>query len=128
MKNIQENIIRIRNLMFLNEDDNVDVQLNRVKTGSDQQIKQTGPTDDDGDNDAVDGMSEGELDEEEETTTTTTSSINTWESGVKRDNGNPITSAKREDKTGRGKGNMLGKAGEKWASGRTMGATGKNYK
>ena len=51
MKNIQENIIRIRNLMFLNEDDNVDVQLNRVKTGSDQQIKQTGPTDDDGDND-----------------------------------------------------------------------------
>jgi hypothetical protein len=64
MKNIQENIIRIRNLMFLNEDDNVDVQLNRVKTGSDQQIKQTGPTDDDGDNDAVDGMDEGEVDEE----------------------------------------------------------------
>ena len=114
MKNIQENIIRIRNLMFLNEDD--------------QQIKQTGPTDNDGDNDAVDGMDEGELDEQEEKTTTTTSSITPWESGAKRDNGNPITSAKREDKTGRGKGNMLGKAGEKWASGRTMGPTGKNYK
>ena len=114
MKNIQENIIRIRNLMFLNEDD--------------QQIKQTGPTDNDGDNDAVDGMDEGELDEQEETTTTTTSSITPWESGAKRDNGNPITSAKREDKTGRSKGNMLGKAGEKWSSGRTMGPTGKNYK
>jgi hypothetical protein len=124
MKNIQENIIRIRNLMFLNEDDNVDVQLNRVKTGSDQQIKQTGPTD----NDAVDGMSEGELDEEEETTTTTTSSITPWESGAQRGPGNPITSTKKEDKTTRSKGNMLGKAGEKWSSGRTMGPTGKNYK
>jgi hypothetical protein len=128
MKNIKENITRIRNLMFLNEDDNVDVQLNRVKTGSDQQIKQTGPTDDDGDNDAVDGMGEEELDEQEETTTTTTSSITPWESGAQRGPGNPITSAKKEDKTTRSKGNMLGKAGEKWSSGRTMGPTGKNYK
>jgi hypothetical protein len=78
-----------------------------------------------------------ELDEEEvneegdaptDTSSTTSSSITPWESGATRGPGNPITSAKREDKTGRGKGNMLGKAGEKWASGRTTGPTGKNYK
>jgi hypothetical protein len=80
---------------------------------------------------------EMELDEEEvneegdaptDTSSTATSSITPWESGATRGPGNPITSAKREDKTGRSKGNMLGKAGEKWSSGRTMGPTGKNYK
>ncbi len=80
---------------------------------------------------------ETELDEEEvneegdaptDTTTDTGASITLWGSGAGRGPGNPITSAKREDKTGRGKGNMLGKGGEKWASGRTMGPTGNNYK
>jgi hypothetical protein len=80
---------------------------------------------------------ETELDEEEvneegdaptDSSSDTGASITPWESGTGRGPGNPITSAKREDKTSRGKGNMLGKAGEKWASGRTMGPTGKNYK
>lgn len=79
-------------------------------------------------------LDETELSEEgEETTDTTTdtssdtgSSITPWESGAVRGPGNPITSAKREDKTTRGKGNPIGPT--KWASGRTMGPTGKNYK
>jgi hypothetical protein len=79
-------------------------------------------------------LDETELSEEgEETTDTTTdtksdtgSSITPWESGAARGPGNPITSAKREDKTTRGKGNPIGPT--KWASGRTMGPTGKNYK
>ena len=78
-----------------------------------------------------------ELDEEEvneegdaptDTSSTAGSSITPWGTGAGRGPGNPITSVKREDKTGRSKGNMLGKAGEKWASGRTMGPTGNNYK
>ena len=73
-------------------------------------------------------LDEEEVNEEGDAPADTGSSITPWESGVKRDNGNPITSAKREDKTGRSKGNMLGKPGEKWASGRTMGPTGNNYK
>ena len=79
-------------------------------------------------------LDETELSEEgEETTDTATdtssdtgSSITPWESGAARGPGNPITSAKREDKTTRGKGNPIGPT--KWASGRTMGPTGKNYK
>lgn len=79
-------------------------------------------------------LDETEISEEgEETTDTTTdtssdtgSSITPWESGAARGPGNPITSAKREDKTTRGKGNPIGPT--KWASGRTMGPTGKNYK
>ena len=80
---------------------------------------------------------ETELDEEEvneegdaptDTSSDTGASITPWGTGAGRGPGNPITSAKREDKTGRGKGNMLGKAGEKWASERTMGPTGNNYK
>ena len=79
-------------------------------------------------------LDESEVNEEgEETTDTTTdtksdtgTSITPWESGAARGPGNPITSAKREDKTTRGKGNPIGPT--KWASGRTMGPTGKNYK
>ena len=73
-------------------------------------------------------LDEEEVNEEDDAPADTGSSITPWDSGAGRGPGNPITSAKREDKTGRGKGNMLGKAGEKWASGRTMGPTGKNYK
>jgi hypothetical protein len=78
-------------------------------------------------------LSEGGEESTNTTTDTTTdtksdtgSSITPWESGVARGPGNPITSAKREDKTTRGKGNPIGPT--KWASGRTMGPTGKNYK
>lgn len=116
-------------------EDQLDTDINLSKTGSDQDIKQKGPSTDDGDNDAVDGMSEGELDEEDAPTETTTdtksdtgASITPWESGAARGPGNPITSTKREDKTTRGPGNMLNKSGEKWSSGRTFGPTGKNYK
>jgi len=73
-------------------------------------------------------LDEEEVNEEGDAPTDTGGSITPWGSGVGRGPSNPITSAKREDKTGRGKGNMLGKAGEKWASGRTMGPTGNNYK
>ena len=78
-------------------------------------------------------LDEEEVNEEGDAPTDTSSSaaassITPWGTGAGRGPGNPITSAKREDKTGRGKGNMLGKAGEKWASGRTMGPTGNNYK
>lgn len=51
-------------------------------------------------------------------------SIEKWETGVTRGPGNTL-GGKREDKTKRGKGNMLGKAGEKWSSGRNFGKTGK---
>jgi hypothetical protein len=79
-------------------------------------------------------LDESDLNEEGEETTDTSSdtssdtgsSITPWESGVTRGPGNPVTSAKREDKTTRGKGNPIGTT--KWASGRTMGPTGKNYK
>ena len=132
MKNLQENILRISGLMYLKEDDSTDVQINRAETGSDQQIKQTGPTDNDN---AVDGMDEEIVEQEDgddstDTTTDTSSdtgaSITPWESGVQRGPGNPITSAKKEDKVTRGKGNQLGAT--KWTSDRTYGPTGKNYK
>jgi hypothetical protein len=79
-------------------------------------------------------IDESEVNEEgEESTDTTTdtssetgSSLTPWESGVARGPGNPITSAKREDKVTRSKGNPVGAT--KWSSGRTMGPTGKNYK
>ena len=61
-----------------------------------------------------------------DTSSDTGSSLTPWESGVGRGPGNPITSAKREDKVTRSKGNPLGAT--KWASGRTYGPTGKNYK
>jgi len=133
MNLLEENIKRILSLMI--SEDQLDTDINLSKTGSDQDIKQKGPSTDDGDNDAVDGMSEVELDEEDAATDTTTdtksdtgASITPWESGAARGPGNPITSTKREDKTTRGPGNMLGKSGEKWSSGRTFGPTGKNYK
>lgn len=61
-----------------------------------------------------------------DTSSETGSSLTPWESGVARGPGNPITSAKREDKVTRSKGNPLGTT--KWSSGRTYGPTGKNYK
>ena len=73
-------------------------------------------------------LDEEEVNEEGDAPTETGASTTPWGTGAGRGPGNPITSAKREDKTGRGKGNMLGKAGEKWASERTMGPTGNNYK
>lgn len=131
MNLLEQDIQRIKKLMVL--EDRLDTDINLAKTGSDQDIKQKGPSTDDGDNDAVDGMDESELDEEESTTDTSTdtksdtgASITPWESGTQRGPGNPITSAKREDKTQRSKGNPIGPT--KWASGRTMGPTGKNYK
>jgi hypothetical protein len=51
-------------------------------------------------------------------------SIEKWETGLTRGPANSL-GGKKEDKVTRGKGNMLGKAGEKWSSGRTFGKTGK---
>ena len=103
---LNENIKRIKSLMEIIDDIELD----------DEEV-----------NEEIE-LDEEEVNEEGDAPADTGSSITPWESGVKRDNGNPITSAKREDKTGRSKGNMLGKIGEKWASGRTMGPTGNNYK
>lgn len=51
-------------------------------------------------------------------------SIEKWETGLTRGEANSL-GGKKEDKVTRGKGNMLGKAGEKWSSGRVFGKTGK---
>jgi hypothetical protein len=131
MKLLEQNIRRIKELMVL--EDQIDTDINLSKTGSDQDIKQKGPSTDDGDNDAEDGMSESELDEEETTTDTTTdtktdtgSSITPWESGRTLGPTYKGPNAKWESGVGKGPGNKT--ATEKWASGRTMGPTGKNYK
>jgi hypothetical protein len=131
MNLLEENIKRIKQLMIL--EDQLDTDINLSKTGSDQDIKQKGPSTDDGDNDAEDGMSESELDEEEVTTDTTTdtktdtgSSITPWESGRTLGPTYKGPNAKWESGVGKGPGNKT--ATEKWSSGRTMGPTGKNYK
>ncbi len=78
----------------------------------------------------IEEIEENELSEEEEAAASGGGassgypSIEKWETGVTRGPGNTL-GGKREDKTKRGKGNMLGKAGEKWSSGRTFGKTGK---
>jgi hypothetical protein len=131
MNLLEQNIKRIKQLMIL--EDQLDTDINLAKTGSDQDIKQKGPSTDDGDNDAEDGMSESELDEEETTTDTTTdtktdtgSSITPWESGRTLGPTYKGPNAKWESGVSKGPGNKT--ATEKWASGRTMGPTGKNYK
>ena len=80
----------------------------------------------------IEELEENELSEDEDAaargsgggTSSGYPSIEKWETGVTRGPGNTL-GGKREDKTKRGKGNMLGKAGEKWSSGRTFGKTGK---
>ncbi len=114
-------------------EDQLDTDINLSKTGSDQDIKQKGPSTDDGDNDAVDGMSEVELDEEDAATDTTTdtksdtgASITPWESGRTLGPTYKGPNAKWESGVDKGPGNKT--ATEKWSSGRTFGPTGKNYK
>lgn len=101
MSFLLENIKRIKSLMEIEEDLELD----------ESEVNEEG---------------EGATDTTTDTKSDTGSSITPWESGVTRGPGNPITSAKREDKTTRSKGNPIGPT--KWASGRTMGPTGKNYK
>ena len=78
----------------------------------------------------IEEVEENELSEDEDAaasgggTSSGYPSIEKWETGVTRGPGNTL-GGKREDKTKRGKGNMLGKAGEKWSSGRNFGKTGK---
>ena len=80
----------------------------------------------------IEEVEENELSEDEDASASSSGggassgypSIEKWETGVTRGPGNTL-GGKREDKTKRGKGNMLGKAGEKWSSGRTFGKTGK---
>ncbi len=115
MNILESNIKRIRSLMVL--EDSLETDINLANTGSDQDIKQKGPSTNDGDNDEEDGMDEGELSEDEggETTTTTTGTASTgypslekWGTGVQRGPGNPLTG--------------------KMQIRRTLGPTGKNYK
>lgn len=112
-------------------EDKLDTDINLAKTGSDQDFLQKGPSTDDGNNNAVDGMGESELGEEETPTTTDTksdtgSSITPWESGRTLGSTYKGPNAKWESGIGVGPGNKT--KTEKWASGRTMGPTGKNYK
>jgi len=80
----------------------------------------------------IEEIDENELSEEEAAASSSSGggassgypSIEKWETGLTRGPANTL-GGKREDKTKRGKGNMLGKAGEKWSSGRTFGKTGK---
>jgi hypothetical protein len=109
-KNVLDNINRIKFLMEIKniyETDEVELDEDEVNEEGEESTDTTTDTTTD-------------------TSSDTGSSITPWESGVARGPGNPITSAKREDKTTRGKGNPIGPT--KWASGRTMGPTGKNYK
>lgn len=132
MNLLEENIKRIRGLMVV--EDQLSVDLNLAKTGSDQDIKQRGPSTDDGDNDSEDGMSESEISEDEDATTDTTtdtksdtgSSITPWESGRTLGPTYKGPNAKWESGITVGSGNKT--KTEKWASGRTFGPTGKNYK
>lgn len=124
---VKENIRRIKSLMLLEDDFERD--LNFYKTGSDQDTKQDGPTDDDN---AVDGMDESELSEDEDAGGESSGggaaypSLTLWSSGVGRGPANPDTSKPREDKVTRGKGNKL--KPEPWKSERKFGPTGNNYK
>jgi len=80
----------------------------------------------------IEEIDENELSEEEAAASSSSGggassgypSIEKWETGLTRGPANTL-GGKREDKIKRGKGNMLGKAGEKWSSGRTFGKTGK---
>jgi len=80
----------------------------------------------------IEEIDENELSEEEDAAASSSGggassgypSIEKWETGLTRGPANTL-GGKREDKTKRGKGNMLGKVGEKWSSGRTFGKTGK---
>jgi hypothetical protein len=131
MNLLEQDIKRIKQLMVL--EDQLDTDINLSKTGSDQDIKQKGPSTDDGNNDSEDGMSESELGEEEASTDTTTdtksdtgASITPWESG--RTLGPTYKGPNAKWESGINKGPSNKTATEKWASGRTMGPTGKNYK
>jgi len=115
MNILESNIKRIRSLMIL--EDELDTDINLAKTGSDQDIKQKGPSTNDGDNNNEDGMDENELSEEEGAETTATStdtaskgypSMEKWGTGAQRGPGNPLTG--------------------KMQIRRTLGPTGKNYK
>jgi hypothetical protein len=107
--NLTENIRRIKSLMEIKDD----IELGESEVNEDGE-------------ETADTTTDTTTDTTSDTSSDTGSSITPWECGVARGPGNPITSAKREDKTTRGKGNPIGTT--KWASGRTMGPTGKNYK
>lgn len=110
MKKLNENIYRIKQLMTIIE--------NSKDINYEEDLDEEIELDEEGEESSADSSSSS--------STNTTSSITPWESGVGRGPGNPITSAKREDKVTRSKGNPIGPT--KWASNRTMGPTGKNYK
>ena len=101
MTTLKENINRILNLMLL-EKKTIDIEE----------------------------VEENELSEDEDAASSgggassSYPSIEKWETGLTRGPANTL-GGKREDKTKRSKGNMLGKPGEIWSSGRTFGKTGK---
>ena len=80
----------------------------------------------------IEEIDENELSEEEAAAASSSGggassgypSIEKWETGLTRGPANTL-GGKREDKTKRGKGNRLNKAGEKWSSERIFGKTGK---
>jgi len=114
MRKLNEDIKRIKSLMSIIENDDLEDYFTQDYTG------QEGPHDEN--NMAPDGMdddsdtTDGEISEEGETTTTSSSggasagypTVTKWESGATRGKGNPIDSKKKwESGLTRGKGNTL---------------------
>jgi hypothetical protein len=138
MNLIIEDIRRIRKLMVLEDKFTLDVDALK---GDDQEPIQKGPSSNDGDDDAPDGMDESEITEDEAaagggegaTTSAAYPTLNKWTTGRAEGPGNSGSTTKWADVVGsklvRSQGNKLNKSGERvWASGRNLGPTGNNYK
>lgn len=146
MKNLQESISRIKNLMRIVEDSTEFTKNPYGDYDDDQAPRQTGPSqygvnpeeDKKMDSYDSDGMGEGEIKEEGEETTTTTDTttdtatstsssgggtVSKWESGTTRSKGNPVGNTVWD--SGRTKGPTYQGTGYKWTSGRGYGPTGK---
>jgi hypothetical protein len=136
MNLIIEDIRRIRQLMVLEDKFTTDVDL--IDKGDSQEPIQKGPSSDDGDNDAPDGMDESEITEDEAGGEGATSSaayptLNKWASGRADGPSNSGSLTKWAEVVGsklvKGPGNKPNKSGERvWVSGRKFGPTGNNYK
>lgn len=139
MNLIIEDIRRIRQLMVLEDKFTTDVDL--IDKGDTQEPIEKGPSSDDGDNDAPDGMDESEITEDEaaagggegSTTSAAYPTLNKWTSGRADGPSNSGSLTKWAEVVGsklvRSQGNKLNKSGERvWVSGRKLGPTGNNYK
>lgn len=124
MNLIQEDIKRIKSLMnLLENDDDIESVFKQKYTGQSGAHDEDDMASDgmDDDSDTNEKVIENEIYEDEEATDTTTdtksdtgATVKSWESGVQRGPGNPVGSAKREDKVSRGPGNPVGNTKWEW--------------